>query len=196
MLCRAVRTTHHVIDDPGWSRSGTAYLLGAWLLSAAVHVYVIMPASVLPGIAAGLAVSQTTAVWFISAVLRLGRHELRRRRRRRRSGRSRSALAGWSVAVDGSFWLLIGTRVGSDERGNRAIDPGKRGDHGGVQRPRRRRGADRSDRGVHRGVRVRRRVGRLRRRPRLPRRGAVTRECGADSLALPVTTTAVATLAR
>jgi MFS family permease len=112
-----------VIDDPGWSRSGTAYLLGAWLLSAAVHVYVIMPASVLPRIAAGLAVPQTTAVWLISAVLvawavtnfgvgvavdSVGDYVVVAVGGAVAVG---AALAGWFVAVDGSFRLLIGTRV-------------------------------------------------------------------------------------
>lgn len=56
-------------DDAARVRSAAAYLVGTWLLSAAVHVYIIVPASVLPRVATSLGVTETTAVWLISAVL-------------------------------------------------------------------------------------------------------------------------------
>lgn len=109
--------------DTSRSRSGTVYLCGAWLLSAAVHVYVIMPASVLPQIATGLAVSQTTAVWLISAVLvawaltnfgvgvaidGVGDYVVVAVGGAVTVG---AALAGWVAAGNGLFWPLIATRI-------------------------------------------------------------------------------------
>lgn len=115
--------TDPVADDSVRLQSGAAYLVGTWLLSAAVHVYIIVPASVLPRIATNLGITQTTAVWLISAVLVAW------------AGTNFgvgvvidsvgdyvvvvvggvavvvSAIAGWVAAADGLFWLLIGTRV-------------------------------------------------------------------------------------
>ena len=108
---------------PSASRTGTAYLLGTWLLSAAVHVYLIVPASVLPRAAADLGVPETTAVWLVSAVLvawagtnfgvgvvidRVGDEVVVA------AGGvvvTAAAFAGWVVAGTGQFWPLIGTRV-------------------------------------------------------------------------------------
>ena len=110
-------------DDATVPRSGVAYLSGTWLLSAAVHVYVITPASVLPRVADGLAVPETTAVWLVSAVLvawaatnfgvgvvvdRVGDCAV--------VGAAgavvvAAALLGWTFARDGLFYPLIGTRV-------------------------------------------------------------------------------------
>lgn len=110
-------------DDSAWSRSGAAYLVGAWLLTAAVHVYVITPASVLPRIATGLGVTQTTAIWLISAVLvawagtnfgvgvvidGLGDFVVIVIGGVVAVG---AAGAGWVAAIDGLFWVLIGTRA-------------------------------------------------------------------------------------
>lgn len=53
----------------GVDRGALGYLVAAWLVSAATHVYVIAPASVLPRVADGLGVPETTAVWLVSAVL-------------------------------------------------------------------------------------------------------------------------------
>lgn len=122
-LCGPTEPAHPVTDDSGWSRTGSAYLLGAWLLTTAVHVYLIVPASVLPEVATGLGVPRTTAVWVISAVLvswavtnfavgvvidSVGDYVV--------IGVGgavavAAAFAGWVAAVDGLFWLLIGTRV-------------------------------------------------------------------------------------
>lgn len=110
-------------DDSAWLQSGAAYLIGTWLLSAAVHVYIIVPASVLPRVATSLGVTQTTAVWLISAVLvawagtnfgvgvvidTVGDHVVVAV-----GGVVMivSAVGGWIAAADGLFWLLIGTRV-------------------------------------------------------------------------------------
>lgn len=110
-------------DDAARVRSAAAYLVGTWLLSAAVHVYIIVPASVLPRVATSLGVTQTTAVWLISAVLvawagtnfgvgvvidSVGDYVVVA------AGGLVvvvAATAGWIAAADGLFWLLIGTRV-------------------------------------------------------------------------------------
>lgn len=112
-----------VTDDPAWSRSGIAYLVVTWLLSAAVQVYVIVPASVVPRIATDFGVSQTTAVWLISAVLvawagtnfgvgvvvdRVGDYIVVAVSGAVVVG---GALTGWVAAADGLFWPLIRTRV-------------------------------------------------------------------------------------
>lgn len=111
-LYAAAEAAHTVTDDSGWSRTGSAYLLGAWLLTTAVHVYLIVPASVLPSVATGLAVPQTTAVWVISAVLvswALTNFAV---------GVLIDAVGdtvvigvGGAVAADGLFWPLLATRV-------------------------------------------------------------------------------------
>ena len=112
-------------DGSTWSRAGATHLFGAWLLSAALHVYIIMPASVLPEVADGLAVSETTAVWLVSAVLaswavtNFGVGVLVDRVGDRLVVAVGGAvvvafaLAGWVVARDGQFWLLIWTRAGA-----------------------------------------------------------------------------------
>jgi len=112
-----------VTETPVWRRESTAYLFGAWLLTAAVHVYVIVPASVLPTVADGLGVPQTTAVWLVSAVFvswaltnvgvgvvidSIGDVRVVAAGGAVAVG---IALAGWLAAADGLFWLLIGTRV-------------------------------------------------------------------------------------
>jgi len=116
-------STHPVTSPPVWRRESTAYLFGAWLLTAAVHVYVIVPASVLPTVADGLGVPQTTAVWLVSAVFvswaltnvgvgvvidSIGDIRVVAAGGAVAVG---IALAGWLAAADGLFWLLIGTRV-------------------------------------------------------------------------------------
>lgn len=104
-------------------RTGGAYLLGSWLLSAAVHVYLIIPASVLPQVADGLGVPETTAIWLISAVLvswaatNFGIGVIIDQ-----IGDAPTIIAGgvivvatagvgWMFAGRGLFWPLIGTRV-------------------------------------------------------------------------------------
>jgi len=112
-----------VTDGSDVSRAAAAYLAAAWLLTAAVHAYVIMPASVLPQVAAGLAVPESTAVWLISAVLlawavtniavgtlidRVGDRPVVA------VGGAVTvvgAAAGWVAAVEGLFAVLIATRV-------------------------------------------------------------------------------------
>lgn len=110
-------------ETPVWRRESTAYLAGAWLLTAAVHVYVIVPASVLPTVADGLGVPQTTAVWLVSAVFvswaltnvgvgvvidSIGDIRVVAAGGAMTVG---IALAGYLAAADGLFWVLIGTRV-------------------------------------------------------------------------------------
>lgn len=56
-------------DDSARLQSGAASLVGTWLLTAVVHVYSIVPASILPRVSTSLGVTQTTTVWLISAVL-------------------------------------------------------------------------------------------------------------------------------
>lgn len=110
-------------ETPVWRRPEAAYLFGAWLLTAAVHVYIIVPASVLPAVAAGLAIPQTMAVWLVSAIFiswaltNVGVGVVIDS-----VGDVRVvvaggavvvgvALAGWLAATDGRFWLLVSTRV-------------------------------------------------------------------------------------
>jgi nitrate/nitrite transporter NarK len=49
-------------------RAFVACLVGAWLLTAATHHYIIAPASVLSTVAADLGVTPARAVWLVSAV--------------------------------------------------------------------------------------------------------------------------------
>jgi MFS family permease len=122
-MIHGIKRNDPVTDDPAWSRSGIAYLVATWLLSAAAQVYVIVPASVVPRIATDFGVSQTTAVWLISAVLvawagtnfgvgvvvdRVGDYIVVAVSGAVVVG---TALAGWVAAADGLFWPLIGTRV-------------------------------------------------------------------------------------
>lgn len=110
-------------DSTFGDRTGRAYLLGSWLLSAAVHVYLIIPASVLPQAADGLGVPETTAIWLISAVLvswaatNFGIGVIIDQ-----IGDATTIIAGgvivvgaagmgWVFAGRGLFWPLIGTRV-------------------------------------------------------------------------------------
>lgn len=110
-------------DNTIGTRTAGAYLIGTWLLSVAVHVYVITPASVLPQIADGLGVPESTAIWLVSAVLvawaatnfgigviidRVGDVATITA-----GGIVVVAAAGfgWMFAGRGLFWPLIGTRV-------------------------------------------------------------------------------------
>lgn len=58
---------------PAWlaapeSRRRLGFLAGLWLLSAVTQGYIIVPASVLPSVAATLSVPETTAIWVVSVV--------------------------------------------------------------------------------------------------------------------------------
>ncbi|AKH97479.1 nitrate/nitrite transporter [Halanaeroarchaeum sulfurireducens] len=112
-----------VTDSTSRARTAGAYLLGTWVLSAAVHVYLISPASVLPRIADGLGVPETTAIWLVSAVLvawaatnfgvgviidRVGDVATISAGGVAVVG---AAGVGWAFAARGLFWPLIGTRV-------------------------------------------------------------------------------------
>lgn len=58
---------------PAWftdpeTRRRLGFLAGLWLLSAVTQGYIIVPASILPRVAATLSVPETTAIWVVSIV--------------------------------------------------------------------------------------------------------------------------------
>jgi nitrate/nitrite transporter NarK len=100
-----------------------ACLVGAWLLSVVTQGFVVLPAGVLPSMAADLSVTESTAVWVVSAapgawaVSNLAAGSLIDRQGDVAATVGATALfvVGclwcWRAAVDGSFVSLVGGRL-------------------------------------------------------------------------------------
>lgn len=100
-------------------------LIGTWLLSVVTQGFIIVPASILPQIAADLSVSQSRAVWLISATpgawalsnFAVGFILTRRSTvwvtTAATAGFVAMVLAGWWAATGSSFTVLLLTRIGA-----------------------------------------------------------------------------------
>lgn len=110
------------VPDPR-GRAVALCIAGAWLLTAATHYYVIVPAGVLDRVTADLGVGSSAAIWLVSAIpgtwaltnVALGGWI-------DRLGTVRMielgtglfvamALSSWVAAGAGSFWWLLSTRL-------------------------------------------------------------------------------------
>jgi nitrate/nitrite transporter NarK len=100
-----------------------ACLAGAWLLSVVTQGFVVLPASVLPQMAAGVSVPESAAVWVISAApgawaasnLAAGSLIDRRGDTAATVGATALFVVGclwcWRAALDGSFVSLVAARL-------------------------------------------------------------------------------------
>lgn len=111
------------MNDDAVTRGSVACLAGAWLLSVVTQGFVVLPASVLPQMAAGLSVTEAVAVWVVSAALgawaasNLAAGGLIDRRGDTAATVGATALfvVGclwcWRAALDGTFLALVAARL-------------------------------------------------------------------------------------
>ena len=111
------------VKDDAVTRGAVACLAGAWLLSVVTQGFVVLPASVLPQMAAGLSVTESVAVWIISAApgawaasnLAAGRLIDRHGDTAATVGATTLFVVGclwcWRAALDGAFLPLVAARL-------------------------------------------------------------------------------------